>query len=507
MAPPQTSIAPEKANAKTLEELRFDNRYATLPEIFYSHHHPAALKNARLLHFNHDAATLIDLDPAQAGREDFVDIVTGAKPLPGFDPIACCYAGHQFGHFVPRLGDGRAILLGEVLNDDGRRWDLHLKGAGLTRYSRQGDGRAVLRSSIREYLCSAAMHGLGIGTTHALCLTGSDEPVYRERIETGATVLRMAPSHIRFGTFEYFYYSQRIDDLRTLANYTIETHFPHLLENERPYLALLTEVIDSTARLMAQWQSVGFMHGVMNTDNMSIHGITIDYGPFGFMEAYEPGYICNHSDHSGRYAYNKQPEIALFNLSCLAQALVPLFDPEPEKSAELATAELHNYQDIYIDYFASLMRSKIGLTTARDEDQALCTSMFELMRSNTVDFTRFFRALSTADTAARNTATRALFKEPTAADAWLDQYEDRLSHESDASEAREKRMRRLNPKYVLRNFMAETAIRKAEDEQDYSEIDRLMNLLATPFDEHPDMEHYAGAVPDWATGLSVSCSS
>jgi len=502
-----TSIAPDAANGKTLEQLRFDNRYAALPDSFHSHHKSTPLQNSRLLHINAQAAALIDLDPAQAKRQDFVDIVTGSTPLPGFDPIACCYAGHQFGHFVPRLGDGRAILLGEVLNDDGSRWDLHLKGAGLTRYSRQGDGRAVLRSSIREYLCSAAMHGLGIGTTHALCLTGSDEQVYRERIETGATVLRMAPSHIRFGTFEYFYYANRLADLRTLARHTVETHFSHLLEHKRPYLALLTEVINATAKLVAQWQSVGFMHGVMNTDNMSIHGITIDYGPFGFMEAYEPERICNHSDHSGRYAYNKQAEIALFNLSCLAQSLVPLIDAEPQKSADLAIAELHNYQDIYTGYFTSLMRGKIGLTTEREEDQALCRSMFELMQANEVDFTRFFRALSLADSSTRNTATRMLFKDTSAADGWLDAYNDRLSREPGEGAEREKRMRRLNPKYVLRNYMAEIAIRKAEDENDNTEIHRLMHLLATPFDEHPNMEHYANAAPAWAKGLEVSCSS
>ena len=498
---------PGKQSPKTLEQLRFDNRYAQLPAIFHSAHDTTPLRDAHLVHFNRTAAELINLDSSEATREDFVDIATGVQALDGFDPIACCYAGHQFGQFVPRLGDGRAILLGEVLNDDGGRWDLQLKGAGLTRYSRQGDGRAVLRSSIREYLCSEAMDGLGIGTTRALCLVGSSEEVYRERIETGAMVLRMAPSHIRFGSFEYFYYSQRFDDLRTLADFTIDTHFPHFFNSENRYLALLAEVIDSTAKMLSQWQSVGFMHGVMNTDNMSVHAITIDYGPFGFMEAYDPAHICNHSDHSGRYAFNRQPDIALFNLSCFAQALVPLFDEVPEKSAEIATTELHKYREIYLGYFADIMRAKLGLADAKDGDEQLSEALFDVMHKNTVDFTRFFRALAIADDSQRRQNTRALFDNPEACDQWMEDYESRVARESTGEAERCRKMRLVNPKYILRNYMAEVAIRKAEDEKDYSEIDRLMTLLANPYNEQPDMEHYAAAPPDWAEQLAVSCSS
>jgi uncharacterized protein YdiU (UPF0061 family) len=288
---------------KTLEQLQFDNSYARLPETFWSPHQPAPLEDHFLVHFNKKAADLIELDHEQANRPDFVDIISSASPLPGYESIAACYAGHQFGHYVPRLGDGRAILLGEVKTDANRKWDLQLKGGGLTLYSRDGDGRAVLRSTIREYLCSEAMHGLGIPTTRALCITGSNDEVYREKIETGAMLLRMAPSHVRFGSFEYFYYRQQLDDLKTLADYVVTGHFPHLVNKENPYLSLLKEVINSTAKLIAQWQSVGFAHGVMNTDNMSILGLTLDYGPYGFLDNYDPGYICNHSDHHGRYAF------------------------------------------------------------------------------------------------------------------------------------------------------------------------------------------------------------
>ncbi|MGI9318089.1 MAG: protein adenylyltransferase SelO family protein, partial [bacterium] len=253
-----------------LEELQFDNIYATLPTIFYSRHQPAALDNQFLIHFNKTVADMLGIDPGEAGRQDLVDLLTMNKPMRGFEPIAMCYAGHQFGQYVPRLGDGRAILLGQLLGEDNRRWDLQLKGAGRTLYSRQGDGKAVLRSTIREHLCSAAMHGLGIPTTHSLAMFGSDEEVYRERIETGAMLIRVAPSHIRFGSFEYFFYTQRHDDLKTLADFTLQHYFPELSRDKEGYLGLLIKAIESTAALIASWQSVGFCHGVMNSDNMSI---------------------------------------------------------------------------------------------------------------------------------------------------------------------------------------------------------------------------------------------
>ena len=507
MAPITKSHPSTAHTTKTLEQLRFDNRYARLPTLFHSAHRPIPLHSAHLVHFNHAASALIDLDPTQAARDDFVNIIAGTKLLPGFQPIACCYAGHQFGHLVPRLGDGRAILLGEVLNDDASRWDLHLKGAGQTHYSRGGDGRAVLRSSIREYLCSEAMHGLGIGTTRALCLIGSDEVVYREQAEPGAMLLRMAPSHVRFGTFEYFYYARQFDALKILADYVLQMHFPHLLACDNPYLALLIEVIGSTAKLIAQWQAVGFMHGVMNTDNMSIHGIAIDYGPFKFMEIFDAGHIGNHSDHSGRYAYNQQAEIGLFNLRCFAQALVPLFDPVPEKSAELATIELHCYQDRFSEHYTALVYAKLGLFIERDGDWALCQSLFESLQANQVDFTRFFRTLSDADQGRRCANTRVLFEVPSRCDDWLARYHARLADESLDDEIRSARMRQVNPKYVLRNHMAETAIRQMQDEGNSSEIERLMKLLATPFDEHPSMEPYAQVTPEWGRCLAISCSS
>ena len=318
----------------SLETLSFDNSYARLPESFYAKLNPTPFSEPPyLISFNLAAAELIDLDPEQAKRPEFADVFGGSMLVPGMEPLAMLYSGHQFGVYVPQLGDGRAILLGEARNERGERWDLQLKGAGLTPFSRDGDGRAVLRSTIREYLCSEAMHGLGIPTTRALCIVGSEHKVFREQVETSAIVLRMAPSHVRFGSFEILYYRKQHEQLTVLADYVIAHHYPHLVDVSDKYARFFSEVAERTARLIAQWQAVGWAHGVMNTDNRSILGITLDYGPFGFIDDYDPGFICNHSDHNGRYAFNQQPYIGLWNLSCLAQALLPLSQKEDLKAA------------------------------------------------------------------------------------------------------------------------------------------------------------------------------
>ncbi|HEY1403580.1 MAG TPA: YdiU family protein, partial [Pyrinomonadaceae bacterium] len=299
---------------RKLNELPFDNTYARLPAAFYSKVSPTALIDPYLVSFNPAAAAVIDLDPREAERPEFVAYFGGGRTLPGAEPLAMLYAGHQFGSYVPQLGDGRAILLGEVRNARGAKWDLHLKGAGQTPYSRGFDGRAVLRSTIREYLCGEAMHALGIPSSRALCIVGSHEPVRRETVETAATLVRMAESHVRFGTFEVFYYRQQPDRVRELADYVIAHHFPELDGAEDKYRQFLIDVARRTARVIAKWQAVGFAHGVMNTDNMSIIGLTIDYGPFGFLDEYDAGFICNHSDYVGRYAFDQQPNVGLWNL-------------------------------------------------------------------------------------------------------------------------------------------------------------------------------------------------
>ncbi|MBX3330686.1 MAG: YdiU family protein [Nitrospira sp.] len=488
---------------RTLETLSFDNTYARLPQAFYARLDPTPFNAPPyLVHANRAAAELIDLDPAQLTRPEFTALFGGSALATGMEPLAMLYSGHQFGVYVPQLGDGRAILLGEAKNDRGERWDLHLKGAGLTPFSRDGDGRAVLRSTIREYLCCAAMQGLRIPTTQSLCLVGSDDKVYREQIETGAMLVRMAPSHVRFGTFEVFYYRKQHEHLRTLADYVIDQHFPPLRDVGEKYVRFFTEVVERTAKLIAQWQAVGWAHGVMNTDNMSILGLTLDYGPYGFMDDYDAGFICNHSDHNGRYAFNQQPYIGLWNLSCLAQALLPLAEKDALK------AGLETYQPVFEREYLKLMRTKFGLVDERAEDDALIRDFLGLLQGSHADYTIVFRELSRFSTAdgAINEELREHFLNRERFDEWAARYRDRLRDEHGQDDERRDRMNRVNPRYVLRNYLAQTAIEKAQN-KDFSEIDRLFILLQDPFTEQPGMDAYALSPPNWGKHLSVSCSS
>ncbi|TXT25901.1 MAG: hypothetical protein FD134_776 [Gallionellaceae bacterium] len=358
----------------TLERLSFDNTFARLPDVFHTRLAPTPLPEPYLVSFNPDAATLIGLSTEESKRLDFPEYFSGNRLLPGSEPLAMLYAGHQFGYYVPQLGDGRAILLGEIRNG-GECWDMQLKGAGQTPYSREGDGRAVLRSSIREYLCSEAMHGLGIPTTRALCIVGSDAPVYREKVETAAVLTRLAPSHVRFGSFEVFYYRRQDAHIATLADYVIARHFPHLEGQADRHARFFGEVAARTARLMAHWQAVGFAHGVMNTDNMSILGLTFDYGPFGFMERYDPAFICNHSDTGGRYAFYQQPQIGQWNLAALAQALTPLV------AADKLNEILDGYGQAYWAQLTALMRQKLGLLQSQEGDIELAGALLDMMRA------------------------------------------------------------------------------------------------------------------------------
>ena len=487
----------------SLDTLPFSNSFAALPPAFYARVAPTAFATEpRLIHFNADAAALLDLDPAVQHDARFVEAFSGQRTLPGMDPIAMLYAGHQFGHYVPQLGDGRAIVLGEITNTRGEKWELQLKGSGQTPYSRAGDGRAVLRSSIREYLCSEAMHGLGIPTTRALCLIGSSDEVYREQIETGAMITRLAPSHVRFGSFEVFYYRDQHDSIRILADYVIGQHYPELADQPDRYLQFLHAIVERTARLLAQWQAVGFAHGVMNSDNMSILGLTLDYGPYGFMEAYDPGFICNHSDHHGRYAFDQQPQIGLFNLSCLAQALLPLIEVDAAKAA------LESYWGLFTGHYHRLMARKIGFEQADDGALKLLDDLLAQMQHSQTDYTLLFRALCGAERDGDQAvaALRNLFVERERFDLWLSSYRARLGTHAQADGERRSAMRATNPKYILRNHLAQLAIEKSEHADD-SEIDRLLTLLRNPFDEHPDREHYAWPAPDSGSRIQVSCSS
>ena len=488
---------------RTLETLSFDNTYSRLPEAFYAKLSPTPFSDPPyLVSFNPRAAALIDLDPDEARRPEFTGLFGGNMLAPGMEPLAMLYSGHQFGVYVPQLGDGRAILLGEAKNDRGERWDLHLKGAGLTPFSRDGDGRAVLRSTIREYLCSEAMQGLGIPTTMALCIVGSEHQVYREQVETGAMLVRMAPSHVRFGTFEVFYYRKQHEHLKVLADYVIEQHFSHLCDVSERYERFFLDVVERTAKLIAGWQAVGWSHGVMNTDNMSILGLTLDYGPFGFMEDYDAGYICNHSDHNGRYAFNQQPYIGLWNLSCLAQALLPLVQKEALKAC------LDRYQPLFEQEYLALMRAKLGLTEARPEDRELIDGFLGLLQRTQADYTIVFRELGqfSSSTEVATGKLREHFLDRDGFEEWTARYRNRLLDERSRDDERQARMNRVNPKFVLRNYLAQIAIEKAQ-QKDFSEISRLLALLHDPYSDHPGMDSYASPPPNWGKHLAVSCSS
>ncbi|ODM54694.1 hypothetical protein BC455_24100 [Vibrio harveyi] len=485
------------------EGVNFTHRFSDLPSAFFTYVTPQPLDNTRWVVWNGELAKQFGLP--ESANEALLNVFAGQNEFASFAPLAMKYAGHQFGVYNPDLGDGRGLLLAEMQHQNGTWFDIHLKGAGLTPYSRMGDGRAVLRSTIREYLCSEAMAGLGIPTTRALGMMDSDTPVYREKMEYGALLIRIAETHIRFGHFEYFFYTNQLSEQKYLADKVIEWYFPDCLEVEKPYAAMFETIVEKTSVMIAYWQAYGFAHGVMNTDNMSILGQTFDYGPFGFLDDYDPNYICNHSDYQGRYAFEQQPRIALWNLSALAHSLSPLVQRE-DLEAALGKFEMRLSQK-----FSELMRAKLGLLTKIEEDGRLFEAMFELLNQNKTDYTRFFRELSNLDVNSSQ-AVIDLFIDREAASAWVDLYLARCELEVDergecvSAETRCEKMRRANPKYILRNYLAQLAIDKAE-EGDFSEVSRLAELLKRPYDEQPELDDYAKLPPEWGKKMEISCSS
>jgi uncharacterized protein YdiU (UPF0061 family) len=462
----------------------------------------------QLLHVNRALATELGLDEAFLDSPEFLARMAGNVPWPGFSSGASVYAGHQFGVFVPQLGDGRALLIAEIGDRQGRPQELQLKGAGPTPYSRHADGRAVLRSSIREYLCSEAMHALGIPTTRALALVGSEEPVRRETTETAAVVCRVAASFVRFGHFEFWYYQREHERLQPLADHLIAAHFPEFAERPDRYAAWLDEVVARTARLMAQWQSVGFCHGVMNTDNFSALGLTIDYGPYGFLDAFASGHICNHSDDSGRYAWDKQPLIGHWNAVKLIQAVLPLLGSTPEEALAVAQPIADRYPALYGEAMTRRWADKLGLRDIRDGDTKLIDRWLHLLERSGADFTRSFRhlALVQTDTDEPAHGLRDEIADLDGIDAWVADYRARLRVEKSDDVGRAAQMNRVNPKYVLRNHLAQRAISLAEA-GDLSEVATLFELLQRPFDEQPAFEAYAAEPPPDARHIEVSCSS
>lgn len=503
------------------------NRYASLGTAFSAEVLPTPVPDPTWVIRNPELSQAQGFPDDWLNGDEGLSVFSGNALWDGMQSRATVYSGHQFGQWAGQLGDGRALCLGEFQATPATKgsFELQLKGAGKTPFSRMGDGRAVLRSSIREFLCSEAMAGLGIPTTRALCLTTTPSKVIREEVETGAIVTRTAPSFIRFGHFEHFANQvspEGARNLKQLADFTIAHYFQQegafsvdetvdltMGLSGNPYAQLLHSVTLKTAKLMAQWQAVGFCHGVMNTDNMSILGLTLDFGPFQFMDGFNPEHICNHSDYQGRYAYGRQPQVAYWNLFCLAQALMPLIEDQ-----ELAMKALESYKTVFSEHWGQCFLSKLGLNRRSSaqhvlEDQSLINDTLQLLATEQVDFTLFWRRLSHAAGVSEqsNSAWQSvsdLFIDQAAWRTWQDKYMNRLEQEKTVNF--NERMLQVNPKYVLRNHLAEAAIQKSKL-GDHSEVERLFNLLKTPFEEQPEFDHYAHLPPAWASSIEISCSS
>lgn len=468
-----------------------------LPD-FYTALAPTPLKNARLIWHNAPLAQTLDIPEALFHPAQGASVWGGETLLPGMSPLAQVYSGHQFGAWAGQLGDGRGILLAEQQLPDGRRLDWHLKGAGLTPYSRMGDGRAVLRSTIRESLASEAMHALGIPTTRALAMVTSDTPVQRETLESGAMLMRLAESHVRFGHFEHFYYRREPEKVQQLADYVIRHHWPELVDDADKYVLWFRDVVTRTATLIASWQTVGFAHGVMNTDNMSILGLTMDYGPYGFLDDFKPDFICNHSDYQGRYSFENQPAVGLWNLQRLAQSLSPFI------AVDALNAALDGYQHALLTVYGRRMRDKLGLFTQQKGDNDLLDGLFALMIREGSDYTRTFRMLSVSEQHSAASPLRDEFIDRAAFDSWFAGYRARLRDEPIDDAQRQQQMQSVNPALVLRNWLAQRAIEQAE-QGEMSELARLHEALRQPFADRDD--DYINRPPDWGRRLEVSCSS
>ncbi len=479
--------------------MQFNNTWHRELSGFYSDVQPTPLRDARLLY--HSAALAQDLQlDSRLFTQGHSALWSGEQLAEGMQPLAQVYSGHQFGIWAGQLGDGRGLLLGEQQLADGRKFDWHLKGAGLTPYSRMGDGRAVLRSTLREFLASEALHALGIPTTRALTVVTSHQPVRREQEERGAMLLRVAESHVRFGHFEHMYYAGEQDKVRQLADYVIRHHWPQWQQEPERYQLWFTDVVRRTARLIASWQSVGFAHGVLNTDNMSILGLTLDYGPFGFLDDYQPQFICNHSDHQGRYRFDYQPAVGLWNLNRLAHTLSGLL------SASQLQQALAAYEPELMRVWGEKMRAKLGLMTQEKQDNDLLTGLLALMAREGSDYTRTFRLLSDSEQQQPRSALRDEFIDRETFDGWYQQWRTRILRDGGSDEQRQQQMKRANPALVLRNWLAQRAIDGAEQD-DITELSRLHQALANPWEAPADAVDLLQRPPEWGKKLEVSCSS
>lgn len=461
---------------------QFDNSYARLPQRFYVRLAPTRVRSPRLVKFNSPLAKDLGLEVQQWESEMGAAVLSGNHVPEWAESLAMAYAGHQFGHFVPQLGDGRAILLGEIIGADGTRRDLHLKGAGRTPFSRRGDGRATLGPMLREYIISEAMHALGIPTTRSLAVVTTGEPVFRETILPGAVLARVAASHIRVGTFEYFAAQGDVEAIRILADYAIARHYRELKGSPTPYLLLLTAVCEAQASLIVRWMQVGFIHGVMNTDNMTISGETIDYGPCAFIDTYDPATVFSSIDHHGRYAFGNQPRIAHWNLARFADTLLPLLDDNRDKAIALAEDALNRFPASYEHYWQEGMRRKLGLVSEQTDDVGLIEALLALMQEHAADYTNIFRLLCAV---AEGDAA------PAGYEAWVTRWQRRLEQEPHSRHAAVMLMRANNPAVIPRNHRVEAAITAAVKQSDFAPLETLLAVLTTPFDLKPEYTEYS----------------
>jgi uncharacterized protein YdiU (UPF0061 family) len=470
----------------------FSNSYPRLPERFFARLAPTPAPKPRLIKFNQSLASELGVNAQGLEPDELAAVFAGNVVPPGAEPIAMAYAGHQFGHFVPQLGDGRAILLGEVLDRNGKRRDVQLKGAGRTPFSRRGDGRAALGPVLREYLVSEAMHALGIPTTRALAAVSTGESVYRDRQLPGAVLTRVASSHIRVGTFQYFAARGDLEAVERLSEYVIDRLFPEARGAERPSLALLQAVVERQALLIARWMHVGFIHGVMNTDNTALSGETVDFGPCAFMDSYDRATAFSAIDEFGRYAYANQPTIAQWNLARLAETLLPLVDPNPERAVELASAAVSAFTLRYQEHWLAGMREKLGLSSHEDRDLDLIRELLQAMHENAADFTLTFRRLcAAASDETADAEARVVFADPGAYDRWAARWRSRLVADGRKPDARAEAMRAVNPAFIPRNHRVEKALDAAIDDGDFSPFAELLTVLSLPYQDQPAFAEYA----------------
>ena len=472
----------------------FDNSYATELEGFYAPWKGEEAPEPKIVQLNRELAEELGLDADALAGDEGAALFAGGEPPEGAAPLAQAYAGHQFGGFSPQLGDGRALLIGELIDRAGQRRDLQLKGSGRTPFSRGGDGKAVLGPVLREYLIGEAMHALGVPTTRALAAVTTGETIMREGPQPGAVLVRVAASHLRIGTFQFFAARRETAKVQQLADYSIRRHYPELDTSENPYLALLRGVRDRQAALVAQWVARGFVHGVMNTDNITISGETLDYGPCAFIDHYDPAAVFSSIDRHGRYAYGNQAAIAQWNLARLAETLLPLLDPDEERAVQLGTDEIERFSSIYRDRWLEAMRAKLGLVQADDGDLGLVNDLHSALLGQHVDFTVLFRRL--ADGLRSDMApARALFDDPGSFDPWLKRWAERLEREDGELSQRADAMDRVNPVYIPRNHKVEEALQAASQGSDLGPFERLLEAVTKPFEKRPGLEEYEGPAP------------